>query len=110
MERQLGVSGSTTITMKAAMSAIGQEGERTATALDAHNLKVEGIESVVLELRGAGQWTLAAVTQTQADVKQLQTDARRTLGRPDHGFGTNYETRWPGAFWASTLGLGTPGA
>lgn len=86
MERQVELSGATITAMEAVVPAIGQIGERTAAALEAHNLEVS-------ELREKSQKTLVVLAQTQADVKQLQTDVRRTDERLDRGFGTNYESK-----------------
>ena len=104
MERQLELARAVNTALDAVVSAMSQAGENTAGALEAHGRRIEGVESALAELREEGQRTRESLgqvlTETKADVKQLQsdmtqvkTDVRSIDGRLDRGFGTNYETK-----------------
>ena len=86
MERQIQLSEATVTAMDTVLSAIQRTGERTATAVEALNLTVAGVEFEISELKEESQKTRESLTQ-------VLTDVRRIDGRMDRGFGANYEAK-----------------
>ena len=78
MERQIELASAVNAALEALVSAMNQAGEGTASALEAHGRRIEGVESALAGLREEGQKTRESLGQVLTDVKQLQSDMAET--------------------------------